>query len=325
MKNGLKATAVFAVAAAFAPGARAQMTGVSQPEQVSADIPASAQTNQQTPGYQPTPSATVSAMQLRTRPTNGAEVDATVSTPQPQEITVVPMTAPQNQAVDSPAQTLSAHDRAALRANDDDSLSERPRKDADERIVTEWEGPANALPPGTLIRARIQEQLSSTDTTVGRIFHAELSEPVERNGRILLPPGAVITGRVTDVHSGKRITGAASIHLQPLEVTMPDGLKYRIVGQVVDTNIYQHVKVDSEGTILRRDHAAKTIAELGLATGAGAATGGVIAGPAGALVGGAVGAGIGTTVWLKQDRQTEIPAGTGLVFALNEALLVGSE
>ena len=307
MKSALKATAVFAVAAAFAPVARGQMTGTSHPEQIPAEVPAtSAESNLQTPGYQPTPSSTVSAMQLQSRPTDAGVVASKQSS---------------GTFTDQPRSSMV---QASPSAQDDEDVeNDRPRRD--ERIVTEWEGPANALPPGTLLRARIQEELSTTDTTAGRVFHAELSEPVERNGRVLLPPGAMITGRVTDVHSGKRITGAASLHLQPLEVTMPDGLKYRIVGQVVDTNIYQHVKVDSEGTILRRDHAAKTLAELGLATGAGVAAGGVIAGPPGALVGGAIGAGVGTAVWLKQDRQTQIPAGTGIIFALNETLLVGNE
>ena len=311
MKNAHKATALFAVAAAFAPLARGQMSGVSQPEQIPADVPATtAGSNLQTPGYQPTPPSTVSTMQLRSRPTDG---DVVVANP--------PSSPPARTFTYQPGSSVV---QPAPQSQDDEDLAnDRPR--LDERIVTEWQGPANALPPGTLLRARIQEELSTTDTTADRVFHAELSEPVERNGHVLLPPGAMITGRVTDVHSGKRITGAASLHLQPLEVTMPDGLTYRIVGQVVDTNIYQQVKVDSEGTILRRDHAGKTFAELGLATGAGAAAGGVIAGPPGALVGGAIGAGVGTAVWLKQDRQTQIPAGTGIIFALNETLLVGTE
>ena len=106
---------------------------------------------------------------------------------------------------------------------------------------------------------------------------------------------------------------------------MPDGLKYRIYGQVVDTTAYHDVKVDNEGTIVRRDHAGKTLAVLGLATGSGAAAGGLIAGVPGAVVGGLVGAGVGTTVWLKQDRQTEIRPGTGIIFALNQPLTVGNE
>jgi hypothetical protein len=195
----------------------------------------------------------------------------------------------------------------------------------DGEIVTDVDGPANELPAGTLIKARIVEHLTSSEATVGREFSAELSEPVERNGRVLLPPGAMIKGRVTEAHSGRRISGAASLHLQPTEVILPDGVRYRIAAQVVDTSIYNHVKVDHEGTILRRDHAGETLTVLGLASGAGVVTGAVVAGVPGAVVGGLIGAGVGTTVWLKQDRQTEVPEGTGIVFSLNQALTVGPE
>ena len=56
MKNGLKAAAVFAVAAAIAPVARAQMTGVSHPEQIPVP-PATTSPDDAsvTVGYQPTP------------------------------------------------------------------------------------------------------------------------------------------------------------------------------------------------------------------------------------------------------------------------------
>ena len=187
------------------------------------------------------------------------------------------------------------------------------------------DGPANELPEGTLIKARIREAFSSSQPVTGQAFHADLTEPVEWQGQVLIPAGATLSGRVTDVHAGKRIGGAASIHLQPTEVTMPDGVRYRIQAQVVDTDIYNHVRVDSEGTIVRKDHAAKTVATLGAVTGAGIVTGAVIGGVPGAVVGGALAAGVGTAVWLKQDHQTEIPAGTKIVFSLNQALLVGRE
>jgi hypothetical protein len=223
-------------------------------------------------------------------------------------------------------QTLTQRDDdAALRAQTSDYAGESTRPDVDAQVVTHIDGPINQLPVGTILRARIQEHLSTSETIPGKEFHAELTEPVERDGRVLLPIGAVLTGRVTDVHSGRRISGAASLHLQPMSITMPDGLKYRIQAQVIDTDLYNSTKVDDEGTILRKDHAGQTLAVMGLAAGSGAAAGGLIAGPAGAVVGAGVGAGVGTALWLKQDRQAEIPAGTHIAFALNQPIFIGNE
>jgi hypothetical protein len=43
----------------------------------------------------------------------------------------------------------------------------------------------------------------------------------------------------------------------------------------------------------------------------------------GAVIGAGVGAGVSTVVWLKQDRQTELPVDTRITFSLIEPLTVG--
>ena len=194
---------------------------------------------------------------------------------------------------------------------------------SDDRIVMEVSGPANQLPVGTMIKVRLDHQISTETTASGTTFTAQLTEPVERNGRVLLPAGSTLSGLVTDIHGGKRATGAASIHLRTMSVTLPDGTKYQVRGQVVDTSLSQEVKVDEEGTILRRGHPGKTAATMGLTAGSGAAAGAMIAGVPGAVVGAGVGVGVSTVVWLKQDRQVDLPGETKVTFWLTEPLMVG--
>ncbi len=319
MTNGLKAAALVVVTA-MVPVAQGQYSGVSHPETVPAQTPmtTSADGIQQPLVYVPTPPSAAATVNGGSS-TYGAYKPYAPASAQAPEMKLKVRT-PEDMA-ETPRETAYAPG-ATMRSG---YTAEVPLADADSRIVMAVEGPANELPEGTLIKARIREAFSTTQPATGQEFHADLTEAVEWQGRVLIPAGAMLSGRVTDVHSGKRISGAASIHLQPMEVTMPDGVRYKIRAQVVDTDIYNHVKVDGEGTIVRRDHAGKTLAELGLVTGAGVATGAVIGGVPGAVVGGAVAAGVGTAVWLKQDRQTEIPAGTRIVFSLNQALAVGRE
>ncbi|WP_157477405.1 hypothetical protein [Granulicella tundricola] len=213
-------------------------------------------------------------------------------------------------------------DAVAIRAMDRRPLT-GALPDPDAGIVTRVEGPSNQLPLGTLFKVRMHEGLTTTGTIAGQEFHADLLEPVERDGRVLIPAGSIMFGRVTDVHGGRRISGSASIHLQPLSVTLPDGTKYMIKGQVIDTSLYNETKVDHEGTILRKDHVGKTLTAMSLTTGAGAAAGAVFGGGVGALVGAGIGAGVSTAWWLKQDRQTELPVDTKITFALTTPLTVG--
>jgi hypothetical protein len=322
MTNSLKVAAAFAVATAMMPAAQGQTySGVSHPDQVPVQTPMATGADgiQQPLVYVPTPAAAAASVNGGATTYGEYKPYTPASGASPVASGLKVRTAEDTAA--APRETAYAPG-ATMRSG---YTSEVALADADSRIVMAVDGPANELPEGTLIKARIREAFSSSQPVTGQEFHADLTEAVEWQGRVLIPVGATLTGRVTDVHAGKRISGSASIHLQPTEVTMPDGVRYKIRAQVVDTDIYNHVRVDSEGTIVRKDHAAKTVATLGAVTGAGIVTGAVIGGVPGAVVGGALAAGVGTAVWLKQDHQTEIPAGTRIIFSLNQTLAVGRE
>lgn len=201
----------------------------------------------------------------------------------------------------------------------------RPVAAGDERIVTRVAGPANQLPPGTLLKVRLREGLSTGKSHAGQEFKAELAYPVLRDGRVLLPAGSMLSGQVAEVHGGRRISGPASITLRPTAVTLPDGTRYGIRAQLIDSELFRTTKVDGEGTLTKKDATGHTVAIFGLSTGASAAAGAVFAGWPGALVGAGVGAGVATVMWLKKDRQAEMPPDTKMVFSLNAPLVVGGE
>ena len=169
---------------------------------------------------------------------------------------------------------------------------------------------------------RIRETLSTTSTAVGTPFTAEVIAPMERDGRVIIPVGSTLHGRVTVVRGGRRISGAAAIHLQPESVTLPDGTHYLLHAQVVDTSQHNVTRVSSEGTILRRDHVKGTLAAMSLTTGGAAATGAVFGGVPGFFIGGAIGAGVSTAWWLKQDRQEVVPENTGIIFSLSVPMII---
>ncbi|MCU1321530.1 MAG: hypothetical protein JWM43_1179 [Acidobacteriaceae bacterium] len=195
-----------------------------------------------------------------------------------------------------------------------DRTPEAPASDAG--IVTSVTERDGEIREGTLLRVRIRKELSTTTTVEGSPFTAELTEAVEKNGRVILPVGAVLEGNVTRVRSGKRISGAAMMHLEPRSVTLPDGTLYLLHAQLIDTSSDNNTRVGSEGNLIRRDHAKETLAVVGGVTGAGAIAGGLIGGGIGAAVGAGIGAGAGTIVWLKQDRQATLPQDSLLVFSL---------
>lgn len=194
--------------------------------------------------------------------------------------------------------------------------------DPDANIVTRVPTHVGEINDGTLIKARLRESLSTVATQPGSRFSAEVSEPVTQEGRVYIPTGSVVEGRVTWVSYGKRIGGRAAIHVEPQRVTLPDGTEYKIRARVIDTSSWENTTVDNEGTIIRKDNVKGTLQAGGLAAGGAMAAGALMAGPAGALVGAGVGAGAAAIVWFKQDRQATLPKDLGVIFSLTAPLSV---
>jgi hypothetical protein len=195
-------------------------------------------------------------------------------------------------------------------------------ENADTGIVTRVPSRPGEVPDGTLVKVKLMEELSTLTTKPGTSFSAEVSEPVMRDGQVVVPVGALLEGRVTFVRGGKRVGAAAAIHLEARTVTLPDGSRYMLSARVIDTNSWGDTKVDSEGTILRKDHPKATDAMTSLSTVGGMAAGAAMGGVPGAVIGAGLGAGVSATVWARQDRQADLPKDLGIVFSLTEPMRV---
>jgi hypothetical protein len=205
------------------------------------------------------------------------------------------------------------------------TLISRPveKVDPDAGIVTEVPRRSDELPVNTLMHVRLRSEIATEKTVPGTSFTAELTEDIQNQGRVVLPAGSIVEGRITQVRGGSRIRGTALIHLQAETVLLPDGSRKLLRAVVIDSDQYANTRVDEEGNIRRKDHAGATLAAMSLTTGGAAAAGAVLGGAPGALIGAGVGAGISTAWWLKQDRQTHLPEGTVLVLSLTEPMPIG--
>jgi hypothetical protein len=236
------------------------------------------------------------------------------STPRPATVAPAPALhthATEEVFVAEPRPTVPAPSRTAPLA---------ARDHADDGIVTVFPGSATELTEGTLLKVRLNETISTLTTHPGARFTAQLVDPIEREGKVLFPAGSTLTGHVTALHGGRRVGGAAAIHLEPESITLPDGMIYHLSAQVIDLEPFRSAHVTSEGTIVHNDHNKGKVAALALTTGSAAAAGGVIGGVPGAAIGAGIGAGVGVIWWLKQDQQQILDQGTRVVFSLNRTL-----
>ena len=292
--SAVLASAAFAASAQSAMPADAQMGVSNPPEAMTIEPPAPKVV---IPKVEPAP---VTATAIPARPAavpvtaNSAQV--TTATIHSEDDSIVPV------ATAFPAPALKQRTPAM--------------QDEDAMIVTSVPSGANELPTGTMLRVRFHQDLSTTTTLPGTTLLGELVDNIERNGRVLIPAGSTLTATVTSVRGGKRIHGAAMFHIEPRSFTLPDGATLPVHAMLIDTNHFDETRVDSEGNLIRRDHAKETLAALSLTTGGAAAAGGVIGGVPGALIGAGIGAGASTVWWLKQDRQLHVSSGATMIFQL---------
>jgi hypothetical protein len=206
-----------------------------------------------------------------------------------------------------PAQRAEPRLNESAYANDPDGDIVRPAPPRPGELVQ-----------GTDIRVRLLQSLSTAFDQSGDTFRTRVVSDVIQDGKVLIPAGSEIDGAVERVSYG-HFGGHGSIRLRPETVILPDGSSYRLYAQVYAT-AGSNTRVTDEGAIVPGSHLKKDSIEYGGAAGAGAITGAVLAGPAGALTGGLVGAGVITAHLLLSHPQPTLDAGTTLVFSLTRPL-----
>lgn len=271
----------------------AQASGTAHPEDLSDDVVATPTTSLQhyvkpSPSVKETPSVLVAV-----RPSSKPQVAVS-------DI---------GDAEDAPLAVATTPRPMKIIANDDNS-----------GVVIDVPTGPNELPVGARLLSKLDMPISTKVTAVGTPFRAVLAVDTYSHGRVVLPQGTIILGRITQIHGGRRISGPSLIQMRPEGLLLPDGSRYRLNAQVSSIDRFHDSRVNSEGTIVSNSHGKTTAGVLGFTTGTAAVAGAMVGGGVGAAVGAGVAGGIGAVWWLKQDRQQMLPKGMDITFSLDAPL-----
>ncbi len=190
--------------------------------------------------------------------------------------------------------------------------------DPDGDIVHPAPLPPGELGPGTTIRARLLDEISTTFSRNGDAFRARVASDVFRGNNVLIPAGAEIDGTVEHVSTG-HAAGHGSMYLRPDTVILPNGSRLHLYAQLTGAP-GSRTRVSGEGAVSPGSRAKKDEIEYGGAVGTGVIAGAVLGGPVGALAGSLVGAGAVTAHLIMDHPQATLPTGTVLMFTLMEPL-----
>jgi hypothetical protein len=162
------------------------------------------------------------------------------------------------------------------------------------------------IPAGTALTLVLETGLSTATSREGQAVTARVERAVSEDGRVVLPGGSVLRGRVSEVDPSGRVSGRAHLAVKW------DTLTVRGVSRRIETSDVAMTAEDNHG----RD--AKII---GGSTAAGAIIGGIVNGGRGAKKGAILGAGAGTgAVLINKGSDVEMPSGSRWTVRVKETV-----
>ena len=164
------------------------------------------------------------------------------------------------------------------------------------------------LQAGSTIPVRVTQTLDSANAQIGDPFSGAVAVDIIQDGMLLIPRGASVTGRVTQVHEASHFAGSS---LLTVELT---GVTARGERLSVATSPYS---VEGKG------RGKNTAEKAGIGAAAGAILGGVFGGGKGAAIGAAAGGGTGVGInAVTRGQQVQIPTETVVRFQLTNPITV---
>jgi len=160
--------------------------------------------------------------------------------------------------------------------------------------------PSFVVPNDIALRIRLDDTLTSVDSSVGDPFSATVVDQGEyQNARVY--------GHITDIQLSGRVKGSTSMVLRFDRLVMPDGRRAPIHAEIVELyHAPSGEKVDVEGAIESGGRGRKSIEHTAIGAGAGALLGGIFGGGKGAGIGSVIGGvgGLGTTAFHGHQKIT---------------------
>lgn len=193
----------------------------------------------------------------------------------------------------------------------------RPRRSSRGYQDNSW-----TIPEDSIISVRMNGTLSSRTSRVGDRFTATVDVPVYVNGREVIPAGAIVEGRVTQVTPAKRMNRSGTIAIDFDDLVFPDGARVDLDGNLTSNDPEVRERIDDESRVSGHND-KNTGVFVGGGGAVGAVLGGIAGGGKGAVVGGVLGAGAGIAgVLLSKGEEAQVPSGSAFGVQLRRPIVL---
>ncbi|MBZ5573811.1 MAG: hypothetical protein LAO09_18250 [Acidobacteriia bacterium] len=171
-----------------------------------------------------------------------------------------------------------------------------------------------SIPAGTKVPIALKHAISTKGTRDGDAVYAETTFPVVVNGRVLVPAGTYVQGRISHIQQAGRIKGRAEVLMHFTTLIYPSGYTVLLPGAIENAPGVDKTKVkDQEGTITADSRKAEKIGTVASTAASGTVIGAATGGGKGALIGAGIGGAVGSAIaLLTRGNDVKMDAGTTL-------------
>lgn len=168
---------------------------------------------------------------------------------------------------------------------------------------------------------RMNDSLNSGSARVGDVFSTTTVDPVySANGVELVPPGSIITGRVTAVQKAQKDGNPGTLSVIFHRLNLPNGRAVGLSGSLTEYSAGNSAS-DNESNVSARKTSHRNVKFIGGGAGGGLLIGAIAGGGKGAAIGAGVGAGVGFIAKkLKKGDEAKVNQGTEFGVILNRAV-----
>jgi type IV secretion system protein VirB10 len=168
------------------------------------------------------------------------------------------------------------------------------------------------IPAGTKVPVALKHAISTKGTREGDAVYAETTFPVVANGRVLIPAGTYVQGRISHIKQAGRLKGRAEVLMHFTTLIYPSGYTVLLPAAVENAPGVGKTGIkDEEGTIRADSQKGEKIATAAGTAATGTVIGAASAGGKGALIGAGIGGAVGTAIGLlTRGNDVKLDAGT---------------
>jgi len=167
---------------------------------------------------------------------------------------------------------------------------------------------------GTRVPLVLKHAISTKGTRESDAVYAETTFPVVQDGRVLVPAGTYVQGRISHIQRAGHLKGRAEVLMHFTTLIYPSGYTVMLPGAVENAPGVDKSSVkDQEGTITQDSQAGQEAGTIATSAGTGALIGGLTSGAKGGLIGAGVGGAVGTAVaLLTRNNDVRLDIGTSI-------------